>query len=240
MSAVAGNLAAVKERIGAAARRVGRDPADVHLLAVSKGHLASRLREAVAAGQSDLGENYVQELAGKIDALDGENVRWHMIGPLQRNKVRHVAGRIAMLHTLDSPELARELQKRLLAAGATLDVLCQVDVGKEPQKHGTTPEALPSLIGESPSWPRLRVRGLMTMAPFFDEPERARPFFVALRTLRDEMTTRFPSLPLRDLSMGMSGDYEVAIEEGATMVRVGTAIFGERPRPTPIETEEDR
>jgi len=238
VSAVADNLAEVKERISAAARKAGRKESDVKLVAVTKGHEAPRLREAVAAGHADLGENYVQELVGKLDALSQEKIIWHLIGPLQRNKVRHVAGRIAMLHTLDSAPLANELQKRLDASNASLDVLVQVNVGKEPQKHGLAPADVPALLEEARQWPRLHVLGLMTIPPFFDEPERARPLFAELRTLRDDLQKRFPALSLHELSMGMSGDFEVAIEEGATLVRVGTAIFGERPRPPPKEKEE--
>lgn len=237
MRDVAAELHAVRERIARATQRAGRPAESVRLIAVSKGHSAEHLRRGIEAGCADLGENYVQELVGKLDALADAPVRWHLIGPLQRNKVRHVAARIAMLHTLDSAPLAQELEKRCAAANVTLDVLCQVNVGEEPQKHGVRAEELPALLRAATACPHLRVRGLMTIPPFFDEPERARPLFRALRVLRDEACRAEPALCLDELSMGMSGDFEVAIEEGATLVRIGTAIFGERNRSA--ATDED-
>lgn len=230
MSDVGQNLAAIQERITRAASRVGRPPRSVRLVAVSKGQPTAALQRGVGAGCHDLGENYVQELVEKMDALAGAEVRWHLIGPLQRNKARHVAGRIAMLHTLDSVPLCHELEKRCAAAGVTLDVLCQVNLAQEPQKHGVGAPELSPLLNAVAACAHLRVRGLMTIPPFFDEPERARPLFRALRELRDEVARDQPGLTLDELSMGMSGDFEVAIEEGATLVRVGTAIFGERSR----------
>ena len=227
MGSVAERITTVRARIAAAAKRVGRDPASVHLVAVGKGHPPHLLAEATAAGCIDLGENYVQEMLAKMESLGPSPIRWHLIGPLQRNKVRQVVGRIALVHTLDSPELAAEIERRGAARGVVTEVLCQVNIAGETQKNGIAPEDLGRLLEAVAVL--LRVRGLMTLPPWEDDPEKVRPHFRALRRLRDEMASRFPSLDLRDLSMGMSADFEVAIEEGATWVRVGTTIFGERP-----------
>jgi hypothetical protein len=229
MESVAERIAFVRSRIAAAAARVGRDPASVRLIAVGKGHPASLLAEAAAAGCIDLGENYVQEMLAKMEALGPSPLRWHMIGPLQRNKVRQVVGRIALLHTLDGPELASELERRGAAQGVVTEVLCQVDIAGETQKSGVAPENLGPLLEAAAGCAHLKIRGLMTLPPFADDPEETRPHFRSLRKLRDEMADRFPALDLSDLSMGMSGDFEVAVEEGATWVRIGTTIFGERP-----------
>jgi pyridoxal phosphate enzyme (YggS family) len=229
MAGVAESLAAVRSRIAQAARRIGREPGEVRLVAVSKGQPAELIAEAVAAGCEDLGENYVQELVAKQEAVPAP-VRWHFIGPLQRNKARQVVGRIALLHSLDSADLAVELEKRAAARGALLEVLCQVNVAKEPQKHGVLPEAVEDLLEVAQRQPHLVVRGLMTIPPAAPEAEASRMHFRALRFLRDVLRARYPALDLLELSMGMTGDFEVAVEEGATLVRIGTAIFGERPK----------
>lgn len=228
VASIAERLAAVRGRIVSAARRAGRDPATVRLVAVSKGHPPDRIADAAAAGCVDIGENYVQELLRKAEALADLPLRWHLIGPLQRNKARHVVGRISLLHTLDSPELAAELEKRAAARSVTLDVLCQVNVAGEAQKSGVAPAGLLSLLDALRETPHLSVRGLTTIPPLADDPEASRPHFRTLRELRDDMARRDSALELPELSMGMSADLEVAIEEGATLVRVGTAIFGER------------
>jgi pyridoxal phosphate enzyme (YggS family) len=225
MNRVADNLAAVRERVEAAARRAGRDPSSVTLVAVSKRHGADSIREAVAAGHRDFGENYAQEFAQKVRELEGLPVRWHYIGHLQTNKARLVASDAALVHTVDSAHLAAELDKRASAAGRRLAVLIQVNVAGEEQKSGCEPEELPALLQSAGALTHLDVRGLMTMPPFWPA-ERVRPFFAALRDLRDRHAT--DACPLRELSMGMSEDFEAAIEEGATIVRVGTAIFGPR------------
>lgn len=221
---VAGALARVRERIAAAARRAGRDPAAVTLVAVSKGHGAEAVRAAMAAGQRVFGENYAQELAEKAAALADAAPVWHFVGRLQRNKARFVVGRAALIHTVDSIPLAGEIDRRAAASGAGVaqEMLVQVSLAGEAQKGGVPPDALPALLEAARHSAHVRCVGLMTMTPFEDEPERARPYYRALR----ELAARF-ALP--QLSMGMSSDFAVAIEEGATLVRVGTAIFGPRP-----------
>lgn len=215
-------LAVVRGRIAAAARSAGRDPARVRLLAVSKRHHERAIRRAYAAGQRDFGENYVQELEAKAAALaDLSELRWHFIGHLQRNKAKAVVAVGATVSTLDSSRLAEALCRRARSAGTVAPVLLQVNVGREPQKSGCRPDALGELLASARACPGLRVEGLMTVPPATG-PEEARPHFRVLRELADEHG-------LRELSMGMSTDLEVAIEEGATVVRVGTAIFGPRP-----------
>lgn len=217
---LAERLAAVRERIASACARAGREPEDVQLVAVSKRHPPEAIREAYALGQRVFGENYVQEMVDKADALaDLEDLRWHFIGHLQRNKAKHVARVHALVETVDTPRLAAELAKR---AEGTLPVLAQVNVGAEDQKSGCAIEELPALIDAIRSHDALALRGLMTIPPFGRDPEQTRPHFVKLRELA-------AAHGLREVSMGMSADLEVAIEEGATIVRVGTAIFGPRP-----------
>jgi pyridoxal phosphate enzyme (YggS family) len=191
----------------------------VTLVAVSKTQPAGAIREAHAAGQRDFGENYVQEWRDKADALaDLPDLVWHFVGSLQTNKVKYLAGRVGLLHTVDRVELGREVAKRWEKAGARARVLVEVNLGGEASKGGCAPEAAPDLVAALQALPALDVRGLTCIPPPGDDP---RPHFQALRRLRDR-------LGLAELSMGMSGDYPVAIEEGATIVRVGTAIFGER------------
>lgn len=228
MSAIAKRLAEVRERIARAAESADRDPETVRLVAVSKLHPAEAIREAYEAGQRDFGENYAQELVHKAEALaDLPGIRWHMIGHLQSNKARIVAPHAAMVHTIDSPKLASELGRRASALGRTLEVLVEVNVASDPNKSGCHPDDLEPILDAIAAQPGLRARGLMTIPPFTEDPEGARPFFASLRELRDAHggTARLP-----DLSMGMTHDVEVAIREGASLVRVGTAIFGERPR----------
>ena len=224
MEHIASNLAAVRARIDAAARAAGRDPAGVRLVAVSKTFPIEAVREAYAAGQRDFGENYAQEWRDKAAALaDLPDLVWHFIGSLQTNKVKILLGaappRAAWVHTVDREELARELSKRAVARGAVVKVLLEVNVAGEPQKAGCAPEEVPRLAAAVGALPGLELRGLMCIPPAEGDP---RPHFRALRTLRD-------GLGLPDLSMGMTADWEAAVEEGATLVRVGTAIFGARP-----------
>jgi pyridoxal phosphate enzyme (YggS family) len=206
----------------------------VTLIAVSKTHPAELLREAVAAGARDFGENRVQEAEGKIEALrgEGEGVRWHLIGHLQSNKARRAVRRFDLIHTVDSAALAQRLERLCAEEGRDrLDVLVQVDLAGEATKDGAGEEELPSVVEALGGCERLRLRGLMTMPPFFEEPERARGYFRRLRELRDELHSRGAfGGEAGELSMGMSHDFETAVEEGATMVRVGTAIFGARAR----------
>jgi hypothetical protein len=195
-------------------------PPGVTLVAVSKSQPAEAIREAHAAGQRHFGENYVQEWRAKAEALaDLPDLAWHFVGGLQTNKVKYLAGRVHLVHTVDREELGREIARRWAGQGATARVLVEVNVGREPGKAGCDPDGVPRLVEALRALPRLEVAGLMCIPPADLEP---RPFFAGLRRMRDD-------LGLRELSMGMSGDFPVAIEEGATLVRVGTAIFGERP-----------
>lgn len=226
------NIAEVKQKITEAALRVGRDPADVQLLPVSKTVPEERVRLAIAAGCRELGENKVQEAKRKSENLADLGVAWSVIGHLQTNKARDVAAFASEFQALDSLRAAAALDRRLQAAGRSLDVYVQVNTSAEPQKYGLPPEALESFLREMPQFSSLRLRGLMTLAIFSSDIPRVRTCFTLLRTLRDRMRDVDPQL-VGDggLSMGMSGDYEVAIEEGATCVRVGQAIFGARQVP---------
>ena len=223
---IADNLAAVRARIDAAASRVGRDAGEIALVAVTKEVDAVAVQEAVANGVRDLGENRVQELTKKREALAGLNVRWHMIGTLQRNKVAQVVGQVALIHSVDSAALAEAIGKRAEVRGLRQDVLLEVNVGGESSKHGVGPgqEAIEVARGLL-DIEGVQLRGLMTVAPQGSEAA-ARAGFRVLRELRDEIRAR--ASEVTELSMGMSEDFEIAIEEGATIVRIGTAIFGPR------------
>ena len=220
---IADRWRAVRARVDVASERAGRAPGDVTIVAVSKTHPAAAVREAAAAGATDFGENYAQELADKRRELP--ELRWHFIGRLQRNKAKLVAGQVALIHAVDSLELAGELAKR--AAGTLQAVLISVNVAGEATKGGVTPATAPALARSLSGIAGLRLDGLMTMPPPADDPEASRPAFLALAALRDALEQQLGH-PLPVLSMGMSGDYEVAIACGATHVRIGTAIFGER------------
>lgn len=220
---VAARLQRVQERIAAAAARAGRDPAGVTLVAVSKTFPPSLIAEAVAAGVTDLGENRAQELKQKHAVLGGI-ARWHFVGNLQTNKVRHVVGIAALVHSVDRYGLAEAIARRARSLGVVQDVLIEVNVTGEPTKHGVEPPRLAALAEALRGLPGIAVRGLMTMAPLSPDPEDARPVFKELARLRDELPGEGPF----ELSMGMSGDFEVAVEEGATLVRIGEAIFGPR------------
>jgi pyridoxal phosphate enzyme (YggS family) len=228
---IAAGLAGVRARIAAAERAAGRPPGSARLVAVSKKMTVDDVRAALAAGQVDLGESYGQELRDKRLALEaapppaGAALRWHFIGPLQANKVKYVAGHVALVHSVDSAELVDELERR----GADQTVLVQVNVSGEAQKRGVAPTALPALLDRFAALAHVRCAGLMTVPPLAEDPEAARPHFAALRALRDREAARArPRVDLAELSMGMSHDLEVAVAEGATLVRVGTAIFGTR------------
>jgi PLP dependent protein len=222
-------LKGVLDRIRQAALACGRDPRSVRLVAVSKTVSAERVRQAVAAGVDTLGENYIQEARAKIDALAALPVAWHFIGHLQTNKAKYAVRLFELIHTVDSLKLATELDRQAAKAGKTQRVLVQVNVSGEATKSGASEVEAGRLVAEIAKLPHLSLEGLMTMPPFFDQPEKARPYFRGLRRLRDEIRQRdLPGVDLRELSMGMTGDFEVAIAEGATLVRIGTAIFGER------------
>ncbi len=225
-AALARALAEVRERIEAACARAGRDPASVGLVAVTKTVPAERVRLALAAGQRDFGENRAQEALAKIPEV-GEGARWHFIGHLQKNKARHVVGRFERIHSVDGPDLARELDRRAEAAGVRQAVLVQVNLSGEETKSGTSETGALSLVEAVAAASHLDLRGLMTIPPPVEHSEENRPFFAALRALRDRCEARLGT-PLPELSMGMTDDFEIAIEEGATWVRVGRAIFGER------------
>ncbi|GLU33599.1 YggS family pyridoxal phosphate-dependent enzyme [Trinickia caryophylli] len=240
------NLATVRARIDAACRRAGRDPAMVRLLPVSKTKPEASLRLAYAAGCRMLGENKVQEAYTKWEAMqDLADLRWSVIGHLQTNKAKVVARFAAEFQALDSLRVAEALDRRLQIEGRSLDVFVQVNTSGEASKYGLPPDEVQAFVGKLPAFSALRVRGLMTLALFSSEAERVRQCFVLLRNLRDRLRQCTPdSAALDELSMGMSGDFEIAIEEGATVVRVGQAIFGARDMPdtyywpTGLDTEE--
>lgn len=216
-------------RIRKAAVDCGRDPQSVRLVAVNKTVSVERVREAVAAGVDTLGENYIQEARAKIEALAALPVAWHFIGHLQSNKAKYAVRLFELIHTVDSLKLAAELDRQAARVGKTQRVLVQVNVSGEASKSGASETEASRLVEEIAKLAHLSVEGLMTMPPFFDQPVKARPFFGALRRLRDNIQQRrLPGVDLRELSMGMTGDFEVAIAEGATLVRIGTALFGER------------
>ena len=222
-SHLADNLNDIRRRIADAATRVGRDPAEVKLVAVSKTHPAETLREAIAAGANVFGENKVQEGEGKILEIGRENAEWHLIGHLQSNKARRAVQLFDVIQSVDSVELAERLERICIEESrAELSVFVQVDLAGEETKSGIPESELPYLIEYLNTCKCLRFNGLMVLPPFFDEAEATRPFFKRLKAIRDEI------LPGGELSMGMSHDFEIAIEEGATVVRVGTAIFGGR------------
>jgi pyridoxal phosphate enzyme (YggS family) len=229
------NVAAVRERIASAARRAGRKPDEIALMAVTKTQPPERIREAYEAGLKIFGESRVQEFAGKVDTLrDLKAAEWHMIGHLQTNKAAKTAELFRAVDSVDSLKLAEKLDAAARALGKKLDVLIEINVGGEAAKSGVAPDslALEELLTAASRLEALAFRGLMTVPPFTDNPEGARPYFRKLRQLRDVISARkLPGIAMDELSMGMSHDFEVAIEEGSTCVRVGTAIFGERGRP---------
>ena len=225
MSAIKDNLLRVKERIERAAQKAGRDPKEIKLVAVSKTVEVARIQEAIEAGVSILGENYVQEAQKKIEAL-GKPVPWHFIGHLQSNKARYAVRLFDVIHSIDSIPLAEELNRRVEQPDRVIKVMIEVNLSKEATKFGTDEERVLNLAKRIQSLKHLSLEGLMTMPPYYDSPEMSRPYYVALRELKERMTKE--GIPMKELSMGMSNDFEIAIEEGATYVRVGTAIFGPR------------
>jgi hypothetical protein len=229
MDAIAANLEEIRRRMAEAARRSGRDPASVRLVAVSKTYPAEAVAAAAATGQRVFGESRVQESRDKIPACPS-GLEWHFIGHLQKNKVRQALPLFPFFHSIDSTALAGAIDRIAGETGVKAQGLLEVNVSGEETKHGFTPEELRAQFPTLSKLPHLRIRGLMTMAPYSDNPEDARPVFRTLRELRDELQSTYQQ-PLPELSMGMSGDFEPAIEEGATLVRVGSSIFGARPRP---------
>lgn len=225
------NILNIRESIAAAATRAGRDPGTIQLMAVSKTVEPDRIRQALDAGITLLGENYVQEAREKIPAV-GRPAEWHMIGHLQTNKVKYVVNLFDWIHSVNRLELARELDKRAGQNNRKLNALVEVNVSGEASKNGAVPEQVLELVRQISVLPNLSVRGLMTMPPYSDDPENSRPYFIALRRLRDDIVSAaVPGISMTELSMGMTDDFEVAIEEGATIIRVGRAIFGDRIKP---------
>ena len=229
MDAIAANLEEIRRRMADAAQRAGRDPASVRLVAVSKTYPAEAVAAAAATGQRIFGESRVQESRDKIPACP-PGLEWHFIGHLQKNKVRQALPLFSFFHSIDSTALAGAIDRIAGETGVKTQGLLEVNVSGEETKHGFTPEELRAQFPTLSKLLHLRIRGLMTMAPYSDNPEDARPVFRTLRELRDELQSTYQH-PLPELSMGMSGDFEPAIEEGATLVRIGSSIFGSRPRP---------
>jgi pyridoxal phosphate enzyme (YggS family) len=228
MSTIASRLAEVQSRIAAAAERAGRKPDEITLVAVSKTHSVAEIQEALTAGLQHLGENYAQELRDK-HAVIGEGPTWHFVGHVQKNKVKYIVPACALIHSVDSVELAEAISRRAVAFGRRQAVLVEVNVAGEVSKSGVPVARVEVLLGEMAPLPGIEVQGLMAMPLWGADPEEARPWFRALRELRDDLGRRsLPGVSLRQLSMGMTADYQVAIEEGATIVRIGTAIFGPR------------
>ncbi|MGE4342900.1 MAG: YggS family pyridoxal phosphate-dependent enzyme [Geoalkalibacter sp.] len=222
------NLRMIRERIEQACHDCGRDPHAVRLVAVSKTKPAADVMAAFAAGQKLFGESYVQEFTDKAEQVEAP-VDWHFIGHLQSNKVKYLRGRVRMIHSVDRLSLAREINRQWKRIDERIDVLVQVNLAGEQSKSGTAPQQAPALVRKLSELPHLRVRGLMTLPPFFEDPQAVRPYFRQLRELSEEIAgLDLPGVGMDELSMGMSHDFPAAIAEGATLVRVGTAIFGPR------------
>ena len=224
---IAINLSTVRQRIIDRAQACGRNPDSVHLVAAAKTQPVGIVRRAIEAGVDIVGENYIQEAQEKFAILSAPSIRWHFIGHLQSNKAKYAVRLFELIHSVDSNKLAAEIDKYARKVGKIQQILVQVNISRESSKSGIGQEKTLQLIRSISSYSNIRVKGLMTMPPYFDAPERARPYFAALRRLRDQLQQDL-GIPLEDLSMGMTGDFEVAIEEGATLVRIGTAIFGAR------------
>ncbi|MBN1829719.1 MAG: YggS family pyridoxal phosphate-dependent enzyme [Deltaproteobacteria bacterium] len=228
MNSVRENITRIKDRISEAAGRAGRNPAAVRLMAVTKTVEDDRIQAAIEAGITLMGENYVQEAKRKIELM-GKDVQWHMIGHLQSNKAKYAVRLFDMIHSVDSLDLARELDRRSREAGRVIDVLLEVNLSGEESKSGCSPDEAFNLAVGCSGFPNLALKGLMTMPPWCEDPEAARPYFRKLCELKERINgKKLPGIALNELSMGMSGDYEVAVSEGATIIRIGTAIFGPR------------
>ena len=229
MSQITDNIASVRKAIERAAERAGREAAEVRLIAVSKTKTAEMIREAIDFGQLDFGENYAQELRDKHKEIEAPGLAWHFIGHLQRNKVKYVTGKVRCVHSVDNMSLAQEIDRRSEKDDVTTRILIEVNMGREDKKYGVLPEEAFSMVKAASGLDNIEVAGLMTMPPYFDDPESVRPLYGGLRDLRDKIRKEsHERYHLPELSMGLSHDFEIAVEEGATMVRVGTAIFGAR------------
>ena len=222
-------VTAIRLEMAEAARSVGRNPEEIILVGVSKRHSAESVIEAVDAGVTTLGENYIQEAVEKIETLGDLGASWHFIGHLQTNKARFAVQYFDLIHTVDSVKLAREIDRRARKINKVQEILVQINISQESSKSGTAARDALALVQEAALFENISVRGLMGMPPFFDDPEEARPFFRELAGIRlDIRAAKISNVTMEHLSMGMSGDFKAAIEEGSTMVRIGTAIFGER------------
>jgi hypothetical protein len=223
---IGGRVRRVRARIAEACARTGRDPSEVTLVAVAKGRSAPEVRAAIAAGVADIGESYAQDAEPKVAEVGLDTCRWHFVGHLQRNKVRQVLQYAAWVHSIDSVALAREVSSRAHALGKCVQCLVEVNVAGETAKHGVDTASAPALCAEASELEHIELVGLMTVAPWTSNPEEVRWVFAALRELSEQCRER--GLPMTHLSMGMTGDFEIGVEEGATLVRIGTAIFGPR------------
>ena len=228
---ISDNINSIREKISRACARAGRSSSEITLLAVGKTFPSPAVREAVEAGVADIGENYVQELLSKRRDLSGSDVRWHFIGHLQSNKVKNVAPWIHMIHAVDSTALAIEIDRRAAKAGRVIECLLEVNTTGEHTKFGVAPGEVTALVRSLASCDNISLGGLMTIGPFLPDAEGSRPMFRRLRELKDEIISLAQAnVTMRHLSMGMTGDFEVAIDEGATLVRIGTGVFGPRTR----------
>lgn len=223
------NINAIRERISRACVRAGRKPSEVTLVAVAKTFPVAAVREALQAGVTDIGENYVQEAIRKRGELEREHVQWHFIGHLQKNKVKSIAAWVHMIHAVDSSPLLREIDRRASQVGRVIECLIEVNTTGEATKHGIPPSQVVETAKNLAGYDNVRLVGLMTIGPFLPDPEGSRPMFRRLRQLKEEIASIAQgNIVMQHLSMGMTGDFEVAIEEGATLIRIGTAIFGAR------------
>ena len=228
-SMIGNNIEHIRDRVTRRCLSAGRNPSDITILAASKTFAAEDVAEAVHHGVPDIGENYVQELLQKRSALNDDHIRWHFIGHLQSNKVKQIIDWIYLIHAVDGEDLAREIDRRAQRADRTVDILLEVNTTGEHSKFGLRPDHTVAFVHQLTSLENIRVRGLMTIGPFLPDPEGSRPMFRQLRELRDEISLLHqPNVAMEHLSMGMTGDFEVAIDEGATILRIGTAIFGSR------------
>ena len=222
------NLELVEKKIVSDCKKAGRDRSEVTLIAVSKTKPVSDIRQAMDCGITVFGENKVQEIKDKTEEIK-EPLSWHMIGHLQANKVKYLPGRVCMIHSVDNVKLAAEIEKQFAKTDEVIDVLIEVNMAQEESKFGLSAEEVPDFVKEIAQYPHLNIRGLMTIAPYTEDAESNRVYFKGLRELKDRINEmNIPGVKMDTLSMGMTGDYQVAIEEGATFVRVGTGIFGER------------
>jgi len=225
------NLAKIRARIEKAAQIVGRDPSEITLIAVAKGQKAEKILEVLDAGQEDIGENYAQEMLQHVGATHPLPIRWHFIGHLQKNKVKKIIDKMTMIQSVDSFEIAKEIDRQSTAIGKIQPILIEVNLGGEKSKSGINPMEVSSIIDKIKMLDHLDLQGLMTLPPYNPDPETVRPFFREMREIRDAINLkRIYKHPLKELSMGMTHDFDVAIEEGATIIRIGTGIFGEREK----------